>query len=341
MANVEAYQLNFRAPLHVGERGVGLEESRTTVAADTLFSAVCVMWRELYGEGELIKLLDEFTRPQVLTKPFYLTSAFPVAGAVRFYPRPCLAAEQQPKAQRRVQFVSERIFTQIVNGKMPEFNAADCINEGEAWIDEADRADLQAWATATNDIVLWRKQVVPRVALDRLTSASNIWHCGSVVFAQGAQNESVGLWFAAQVQFGWRARFTATLRLLGDAGLGGERGVGYGLFNLSGPQEFVLPSAAAAQHFVTLSPCTPRDGDEVAALLDNAQVAYELTSRRGWVGSPEASNLRRKQVWMFREGAVLNGAPRFVGSLANVTPEPCPHPVWRYGWAFPVGVHLS
>jgi len=98
-----------------------------------------------------------------------------------------------------------------------------------------------------------------------------------------------------------------------------------------------LPDVSEARRFVTLAPLCPKD-DEVAALTgDNA--AYELLPRRGWVTSPEASNLRRKMVWMFAEGSVLTGSPAArAGRLVNVKPDACPHDVWRYGYAFPVGV---
>jgi hypothetical protein len=60
---------------------------------------------------------------------------------------------------------------------------------------------------------------------------------------------------------------------------------------------------------------------------------------RGWVTSPEAGNLRRKVVWMFAEGSVLTTAPvPRAGRLVNVAPDVCPHEVWRYGYAFPLGM---
>src|SRR6516162_2389568 len=110
MASFLAYSLSFRSPLHVGRRGVGLEATRSHVPADTLFSALCVAWRELYGAEDLCgRLLDRFTAGQ---GPFFLTSAFPLAAGVRFYPRPLLhhrvrAADDEEKAVKRVKFVSE------------------------------------------------------------------------------------------------------------------------------------------------------------------------------------------------------------------------------------------
>jgi hypothetical protein len=42
---------------------------------------------------------------------------------------------------------------------------------------------------------------------------------------------------------------------------------------------------------------------------------------------------------MFAEGSVLTGKPATrPGRLVNVKPDACPHDVWRYGFAFPVGM---
>jgi CRISPR-associated protein Csm4 len=355
MPATQIYQLVFRAPLHVGERGVGLEESRAHVAADTVFSALCQMWRELYDVAELERLLRDFDNEAAQPKPFYLTSAFPFAGTLRFFPRPridvpVLPTEPKPKALRRVQFVSESIFEQIVNGAAPAFHSADTINDGLVWIAAAERAVLRDWEVATtgatqSETVLWRRQVVPRVTLDRLTGESSIWHCGSVLFASGAQGQPAGLWFAAQVQEEVRPRFEAALRLLGDTGLGGERGAGYGLFSFSTMDAQALSALVAndeaTEYFTTLAPCCPANKEEAESLVTGPQVSYELLPRRGWVGSVEAGTLRRKQVWMFGEGAVLGGTPRFAGQLVDVKPEPSRHEVRRYGLAFPVGVKLS
>jgi CRISPR/Cas system CSM-associated protein Csm4 (group 5 of RAMP superfamily) len=109
------------------------------------------------------------------------------------------------------------------------------------------------------------------------------------------------------------------------------------LFSLEGPIEEPLPDVNDTQRFVTLSPLCPKDARQVEMLTGDG-AAYDLMPRRGWVTSPEASNLRRKMVWMFTEGSVLTKSESRAGRLVNVKPDACPHDVWRYGFAFPVGV---
>jgi CRISPR-associated protein Csm4 len=338
------YRLTFRAPLHIGERGVGLEATRTHVPADTLFSAICSSWRELYGvEGLRNDVLDWFTEADGGNEPFVLTSAFPFAGGVRFFPKPLARlagitiAVGDDKAFKRARFVSEEVFKAMAAGTPITFQQTNCINGETAWVTEEEKQSLINWTDdETGDIVLWKTQVVPRVTLDRITSASEIWHFGEVRFAEG-----VGLWFAVDFnpEHGetLRQRFRACLHVLGDTGLGGERGAGRGLFTVAEPSEEQLPETTPSGRFITLSPLCPK-ASELGPLTDG-HTTYELLPRRGWVTSPEASNLRRKMVWMFAEGSVLTrpDAGR-IGQLVNVKPAACPHDVWRYGYAFPAGV---
>ena len=349
MPTFPTYRLVFRSPLHIGERGVGLEAAQIHVPADTLFGAICSVWREVYGVAGLLNdVLDWFGEAEAGSEPFFLTSAFPFAGPVRFFPKPLARpanvtiAPDDEKAFKRIRFVSEAVFAALVEGQALTFENAkcNCVNGQTVWVTEAERQTLSKWTSdETGDIVLWQKDIVPRVTLDRMTSASELWHLGETRFAADA-----GLWFAVAFNpehgDALRRRFTTCLRVLGDTGLGGERGAGRGLFDVDAAQDQSLPELDAAGRFVTLSPCCPRGEGQLARLTAD-DAAYEIIPRRGWVTSPEAGNLRRKTVWMFAEGSVLTGEPAArprPGRLVNVKPDACPHDVWRYGFAFPVGM---
>ena len=262
---------------------------------------------------------------------------------MRFFPKPLArlhhvtVSEGDEKAFKRVRFISERVFSAIVTGETLMFRKEHCINGETVWVTEDERQALSGWTDdAIDDVVLWQVDIVPRVTLDRITLASEIWHFGEVRFTQG-----VGLWFAVDFNQDhgdeMRRRFHACLRVLGDTGLGGERSAGRGLFTVDEPRNEPLPEANDPSRFITLSPLHPKE-TEVAALTSGS-ATYELIPRRGWVTSPEASNLRRKMVWMFAEGSVFSHSDSGrAGRLVNVKPEVCPHDVWRYGYAFPVGM---
>lgn len=336
------YHLQFRSPLRIGERGVGLEATRNDIPADTLFSAICSAWRLLYGATSLENdLLKSFQ--QAATVPFLITSAFPFAGDVRFYPKPFGIRpninSQDEKLYKRVRYVSEKLFEAIVAGTPMSFSAQNCVNGDQVWLSAEEKKSLQTNFTddETGALRFWKTAVVPRVTLDRVTNASQIWHMGLVQFVQEA-----GLWFAVQFltdSTDIRNKLEACLRLLEDSGIGGERGAGLGLFCFVAFDK-TLPSDSSSNRFVTLSPFCPRDSVELNSW---ACVNYELTLRRGWIGSPEGGHLRRKEVWMFAEGSVFEGNPDFaIGNLMDVTPDVFAiHRVYRYGYAFPMGVKSS
>jgi CRISPR-associated protein Csm4 len=345
MQGTVVYTLRFRAPLHIGERGIGQEETRDYVPADTLFSALCTMWSLLYGVQSLTD--DLLTRyGDSGREPFFLTSAFPFAGEVRFYPKPLRPPNSDPESAKRwksIRWVSERVFQAYLNGEPVEWGRQDntpngndrrLLQDGAILIQPDERQSLQDfWDYEADDLRVYHTAIVPRVVLDRITNASQIWQFGEVHFREGC-----GLWFA--VQFGEprvQERFEACLRLLGDTGLGGERGAGRGLFCFE-RREWTLRTPADPRAFITLSPWLPANDAQRGWLRADGS-AYELTHKRGWLGSPFANNLRRKEVWMVREGAVIAHPPEFrAGQLIDLAPDLSPHPAYRYAYAFPVGV---
>ena len=129
MSNHVTYHLNFRSPLHLGRRGVGLEATEISIPADTLFSAICQTWRMFYGEEHLTDFLTQYEAGE----PFLLTSAFPFAGDIRFFPKPLIDlkvnADDERKKLKKVRYLSERRFRQIVDGEPVVFDSDDLIKD--------------------------------------------------------------------------------------------------------------------------------------------------------------------------------------------------------------------
>lgn len=346
--NTYAYYLHFRTPLHIGERGVGQEETRPFVPADTLFSAICSVWRLLYGVDSLVReLLVRYSDSG--REPFWLTSAFPFAGETRLYPKPLRPPNDEAEFAKRwksIRWISETALERYLKGEAIALEAdydlrwGDqrlLLQDGTVLISPEEYAQVaRYWDYERDDLCLYRDAVVPRVTLDRITNASQIWQFGEVHFAPGC-----GLWFGVQfADSSVQERFEACLRLLGDSGLGGERGAGRGLFTYE-RREWRISEPTGANAFMTLSPWLPADAQQRSWLRADGS-AYELVPKRGWISSPEARNLRRKEVWMVAEGSVIAHPPEFrLGQLANVAPDIAPHPIYRYGYAYPLGVKQS
>ena len=136
------YRLVARSPFHLGERGVGIEETTEVLRADTLFSALSLALRELghdpddfldrYPRVRMGESLDDSMEVELLPgddpPPLRLSSAFPFAGDIYLWPRPslppyglqifgdaCLPAELG-KTLKKVRFVSQTIFEHWLRG---------------------------------------------------------------------------------------------------------------------------------------------------------------------------------------------------------------------------------
>jgi len=368
-----AYFLEALSPFHLGLRGVGVEATTEHCPSDTLFSALCHAILAQSGAAELKRFLDSYPANE---PALVLSSAFPFAprrraeeaqwqrpdvlnrdNTVRFYPRPLELppsignAQGSVKELKRITWVSEGIFRAWVEGDSlaGHHDKENVAQGGRIWLAQEERKSVAGWRDIESDALrLWSKGDSPRVTVDRITSSSQVYQAGRVWFQPGG-----GLWLLMRWRADWRQQGELALRILGDEGIGGERSAGHGQFRLHGPYELdSLPSPIPGKRFLTLSLYYPKPG-ELKDALQGDDVHYQFSVRRGWMSSPNmrksvttgqiasGSGLRRKSVHMFAEGSLLYWPSKggVLGSLADVTPGefPAPHPVFRYGLAFPVG----
>jgi CRISPR-associated protein Csm4 len=360
MTELMAYRLKFHSGVHIGDRGITLEDSSVAAPSGTLFAALVAVVRKMGLDP------DDFVAPFLAgDPPFLLTSAFPVAGEVRFFPLPVPLARWFPadvlrdrrKDLKRIRFISEGIWQRLLTGapmaswlfpkkitETPEKGAA--LQKGQFWIRGDELNQLPSGMRAKQNplhALRWQKVYtqgqVPRVTIDRLTSASNIFHAGRVHFSA-----ECGLWFgvawlAPQRKVGtetldFEEVFHRALTLLGEDGLGGERSVGYGAFTWKQEPPFSLPEAQPGAPLLLLSRYHPRERELPQVLTEDA-AAYALLPKGGWVQSWDDKAQRRKRLWLLREGSVIQ--PTVAGpwgDIVDVRPNTgFPHPVWRYGLA--------
>ncbi|MEM2001874.1 MAG: type III-A CRISPR-associated RAMP protein Csm4 [Candidatus Methanomethylicaceae archaeon] len=327
MERFKLIKLKPRAPFHLGERGVGLEETSEIVHSDTIFGALCWCWTLYTGRSA-----EEFLQPFLEDKPpWLLSSAFPYVGDVLFVPRPLgdlplCADEGFRRKALEADFLSLKLLERLCQGAVPQDNLELSL-DGRLLLLSAEKPALH------NIPEPWAIVQTPRVALDRITSAAEIYYTGRLTFARGC-----GLYVLVK-ELDTQSELTRMLptlfRLLGDEGLGGERSCGYGFFE---PEEheisLELPQESPSQ--LLLSLYNPQDAHELAR-LELRRSAYRLTRRRNWVFSPQAKHLQTRAVNYFSEGSVLyvrEGKIR--GRLVNVlnANEGAPHSVYRNGLGF-------
>ncbi len=367
MPDLTCYHLEFPGGLHVGTGGADLEDSTHRVPADTLFAA----WVDacLRLGIDPAALCAPFTADPP-DPPFLLTSAFPRAGGLRFYPAPpglggLLSADALSKGGkkvRRIAYLSEGLLLRALKGEcLDDYRFPADLNEepkrgatlqgGALWfvLDELDLLPESFRLAAGKRHALprhtvWADAPVPRVTVDRVNSASTIYHAGKVFFAEGC-----GLWFGVEwldparpisgASMTYREALARGLDALQADGLGGERSSGYGAFKAEGPKSLSLPGDARPGGLLyLLSRYHPR-ASELPAALTGPRAAYNLAVVGGWMRSPEGAAQRRKRLRLVAEGSLVCPPAFPAGDVPDVKPEydnPAGqpgHPVYRCGLA--------
>lgn len=328
------FDLTLRGPLHQGEFvGINREAVQEWIPSDTLFAAVVTAWAR-----RAVNIADRLAGFERGEAPFELTSAFPRAGEVRFYPAPArlpahsglYGAGQSPKTAREIRWLSQGVLDALRNGQTPAAGDDNFLHGRGVWLTEAERVGIEPYLAETPEggPRLWKSQVVPHATLDRASTASNLFHTGRVSFGEGC-----GLWFAVRGPAEW---VREALGDLADSGLGGLRSTGHGAFTFA-ESATDLPAIADGWG-LSLSRYAPISVDEIAASLQAPSSAYRLVTVGGWCVDDEGHAWRRRSVRLLAEGALLPASIR--GGLVDVRPlkpeawrGPL-RPVYRNGMAF-------
>ncbi len=343
MMQIEVWNIQGKG-FHFGRRGMGQENSRVTFPSDSLFAAMIARIAALEGS----KAVDVFCQPFLSDDaPFALTSTYPRAGNVRFFPAPFLLGggdlplKVRYKDLKRLDFVSEGVFRLLLEGQsLADLYREDCLlQEGRALIMEDDIAALPG-DFQKQGAQLWAFEKRPRVTIDRGRSSSEIFHTGRISYPT-----ECGLWFGVRWLKPTPILREMTARLfveLGDSGLGAERSVGFGACEIKKNGSIELPDSKD-QYWVSLSRYLPAQ-DEIAALQDE-KAFYKIERVGGWITSLVRKGQRRREVQMLVEGSVLGPLSRPVpGRIADVRPcypadrDPLGHPAYRSGLAVGVGI---
>ncbi len=321
------FDLTLKSPLHQGEFvGINREAALEWVPSDTLFAALVATWAS-QGE-ELETLLEGFRSGK---PPFRITSAFPRAGLVRFYPVPprlpvrLFDGGQDAKALKKIRWISQGILDSLVSGGAPA--REHTLHGGSIWLTSNEKQEVAPLLRTGDDgkSRLWHSQIVPHVTIDRSTSASNLFHTGRVSFG-----ENCGLWFAVDNP---PESLRIALTLLSDSGLGGLRSTGHGAFTFT---EYAQAIPIAQDGWgLCLSRYAPQTLQDVTDGLQSPQSTYKLISVGGWCQDDSGHAWRRRSVRLISEGALL--PVTVTGGLVDVRPLDVPQfnnrPVYRY--AFP------
>lgn len=341
MAETWLYRLRPHSPFHFGDSGLGTESADEVFHSDSLFGALATGVRMWYGESALRELLSSVDGQQ----SFRLTSLFPYAGDILLFPKPLLdmphrlePAQSPGVSTKNVRFVSPGVLKALLQGGPADSHLSreNTCQGGAVWLTERER---QAMPTEAGESALWHRYAVPKASVDRIVPISNPHYVEQVVFQRDC-----GLFFLLEVEdSATRELIENVLHFLSDAGLGGQRSAGYGKFSVESASRYDPFWGSDGNLLMTLSLYHPTP-EELAAGALGEGAAYELIPRCSWANSPERRGQRCKSSFFINEGSAIRslGKPSY-GSLVDVTPEiePEKHPVYRYGFAFVVGIQAG
>ena len=334
-------RLNFgRNVAHFGELGIGIEETSERVRSDTLFSAWMSAYAKLLGKDAATDLIEEFnTKPE---PPFRLSSTFiyrQVNEKIVYYlPRPLKFPSGYPvgndldftKAYKSLKYLPLEIWKRWYQ----EDGFTDSDQEELKAKTKGQASGALSHAGTFDYSKTFEFSKVPKIAVDRITRATNLYHTGVVQYQwqpKGNDVESLsGLYFLICFSNSdLENTFFAVLDFLGGEGIGGERSSGAGQFKVDQSTELTAPwknilgfSGANFHSLLSLFWESPLSSELLKAdgtLKEDS--SYELRKRGGWIASScsDGRQLRRKSVQMFTEGSVFPIAPQ--GKLADVTPR--------------------
>jgi len=305
-------KLSFKRALAINTGSFAGKNSFTgSVHSDSIFSGIANQWAKISSELTIKDLLERFKSDN---PPFRLSSAFPYSGLKYYLPTPKGTSEIFLETLKDVSYLELSSFLKLASGETEHL---------KQFLQQSYATEFTASFTS------------PRVTIDRLTHATNIYDLAGCTFAKGS-----GLYFLIELNDeGLRDTLELCIRLLGESGIGSDRSVGLGVCDIevirisedSKWAELFLKRDQGSVSYCTLSLCCPVNNMEAREAL-----SYDLFSRSGWIiSSSSLVQTRRRECKMFSEGSLFKCPVK--GHVVDVTPSNFKdHNVYRYGLALMV-----
>ena len=335
----KVYRLHFTAPLHISDLREDASVSQKTIHSDTLhaslISCLAKVGKPLPADGDLGCVISDLF-------PYYQQEANSVP--IYFLPMPLQATLPQlpdpadAKRVKKVQWVDVKLYGKLLQGQQFFRGGSGGLHFIQASYLTA--AALPKDANGSKDFM--QSEVIQRVRIEDRTGKEPAmpYYVDRITF-----KDEAGLYFLA---LGDTTLLDEGLQILEMEGVGTDRNVGYGFFETIKDQDMVIETPDDANHQIALSMFIPESEEQLNALLDDDNIAYDFTRRGGWITTPPYSTLRKNAIYAFLPGSVLcrvsNNA--CIGRIVNLKPEgeiggmTVGHPIWRNGKSITLPIKL-
>ena len=233
MNNWKLVKLNFgNSPAHFGELGIGIEQTSERVRSDTLFSAWISAYARLFGKQSVEQLLLRFLNT---SPPVTMSSTFVYRyhdnRDIYYLPRPLKFPPNYPagdgdldffKAYKKISYLPLAVWHKWY--QIEGFT----IEDRQELIDETNKKKSHGFLHKQG--IFDYKEAFkicrePKIAVDRLTRATNFYHTGFVQFQWEQDGNDIksrsGLYFLLnffQKDETLESQLYAALQLLGSFG---------------------------------------------------------------------------------------------------------------------------
>lgn len=321
-----------------------LDGTDEIIHSDTLFSAIINSCNLLYGYEQASEMVNWFKEDIAISSGFHCIAY--QNDFVYFLPKPAMYEANsniEIKKLKKIQFISIDVWQKGYQAN----DLKQLYVIGEKYVvSENDLATLRVYSNGKNEInlKLTSTNVYPKISIHQIGQENAYFtitslrmnevktnegklqpHFYFMLNTEGLNNEQIKI-------------INASIRLMADQGLGGERSTGNGAFE--GVQEVKLNeiNPQNANYNCALSLTVPANNTEFEHFH-----FYKLKMRGGgYVGKMGDTEQHRKQVRMIEEGALSSLSENIKGSIVNVTPEAITdNIILRNGKHFSIPVYLE
>ena len=321
-------KLKNLTPLHIGDGRENYDFSSTTLHSDTLSAAIASI-RANEGYTDDVK---------AFLQSFVISSAFPFVGETLFFPKPQGKIDihitdgeeyHSRKLIKKIRYLEYSLWSKVTHGERLEVESSQI---KDVFLISADKVMVFEKPYAS--------QVNQRVLVYRADNA----RAEPFFFEWNYFNPNAGLYCILDTQDDVRRNEIIKLfEKLGDIGLGTDRSVGGGKFNVESKDwAFEVANETNAQMLLSLYIPTK---DELSGLcLQDSR--YELLLRNGYMAGssyPNYTHLRKKSIYAFNVGSIFRSTTIPCGKVVDLRPEwndDKMHPVYRSGKPFVVSIKL-
>jgi len=326
------YKLHFTSPVHLGDARDDYGISLRTIASDTMYAALisCLakLGEEVPNDGDLGCTISSLF-------PFYQKDR--ETDAVLFFPKPLKQtmptsekAIEERKKIKKVAWLDAKYFSKILKGEQLFDDATIDHIQGEYLTNrEIDKGFLSSQVSARVTVSRDGQEDAKPFYMDRISFKGYS-----------------GLYFLVE---GDTSLLKKALDLLQHEGIGTDRNVGNGYFEYT-TDTIVMDIPDNVDYAISLSSFVPESKEQLQALLDSDEVAYDFHRRGGWITTPPHNTLRKNVIYAFTAASVFKSDDNGLAVKGKVGIDLKPeiswddklnHPIWRCGRALflPIKLH--